>query len=268
MKAPTNTNSRVIAQWIDPDGAPIVVTLTGTTRVSRNNKTGDLLQVSITRSDQLPSVAARSGDDQSVCGSCRLRPSIAKPGSPRCYVKLWRGIDSVWKSIVATGAAVTAIGDLLAIPGCRDASRGHRRGRCIAERHTTGKPVGVRLGAYGDPGFIPIELIRELCPPDRLRTGYTHRWREIPIAYADFMMASIDPVTHPDPAAARREANAAGWSTYRVRQPGEQPLPGAIECPHTTHGIACADCGLCAGSTSWKSGKRRAPINVEVPALA
>jgi hypothetical protein len=268
MTAPTNTNSRVIARWIDQDGAPLTVTITGLEQPSKNAKTGDMLQVAIMRADKLPSLAARDGADRSVCGSCQLRPYLGN--KIKCYVKLWRSFNGIWRSVVATGAAVTeSIGELIEpLQRCSEPGAKHSRRRCA---HKTGKPLGVRLGSYGDPSFIDIGLIRELCPTDRrqIRTGYTHRWREIPIAYADYMMASLDPETDPNRATAREEANAAGWSTYAVLERGEAPSEGSVLCPHTTHGIACADCGLCAGALSWSgSGKRRArPINIEVVAI-
>ena len=266
MNAPTNTNSRVIAQWIDPDGAPLTVTVTGLERPSKNAKTGDMLQVAIMRADKLPSLAARDGADRSVCGSCQLRPSLGN--KIKCYVKLWRSFNQIYRSTIAAGAAVTeSIGELIApLQRCNEPGAKHSRRRCA---HKTGKPLGVRLGSYGDPSFIDLDLITELCPPGRPRTGFTHRWREIPIAYADYMMGSLDPETHPDRAAARAEANALGFSTYAVLERGAAPSVGSVICPHTTHGIACADCGLCAGALSWSgSGKRRAqPINIEVVAI-
>lgn len=58
------------------DGAPIVAVLTGLKDKSKNPKTGPMLQVWIMRSDIAPHLAQQSGQDDSVCGDCPLRPLL------------------------------------------------------------------------------------------------------------------------------------------------------------------------------------------------
>lgn len=66
--------------WEGPsliDGAPIAVIATGIgSRKSANTKTGGMVQVHILRTDVEPHVAQRTGDDQSVCGRCPMRPLL------------------------------------------------------------------------------------------------------------------------------------------------------------------------------------------------
>ena len=104
---------------------------------------------------------------------------------------------------------------------------------------------GIRLGAYGDPGFLPFNLVRTLCAGRRRRTAYTHQWRSMP-ELRPYAMASIDP----DDDDGLREAQALKWRTYRILADGEQPQAGEIMCPEKTRGAKCADCGLCAGTNN------------------
>ena len=40
-----------------------------------------------------------------------------------------------------------------------------------------GKPLGIiRLGSYGDPAAVPIEIWDNLCSVAANYTGYTHQW--------------------------------------------------------------------------------------------
>ena len=260
----TAPNSRIAARWIGANGDRIVLTLSGLSTPSVNGKTSDMLQAAIMPADVMPSDAIKTGQDAIVCGGCPLRPGADGDG-PRCYVMTWRGIDGVWRSIVKTATATirSIAGTLAPLRGCSDPSAGHNRNVCERRGHTTGRPVPIRLGTWGDPALIPLPVIRELAAPGRLRTGYSHQWRECDPEYRRWLMASID---GDNAAVDRADANARGWSTYRVRAAGEAPLPGAVECPHPA--VSCSECGLCCGAESWLNGQERAtPINVEVAAI-
>jgi len=85
------------------DGAPIVVIINRTDESSDNSKTGALVQSFIIRSDIAPVEALKTGDDESVCGDCKHRPSLIaravaeglKPEAP-CYVNVGRSVRSVY----------------------------------------------------------------------------------------------------------------------------------------------------------------------------
>jgi hypothetical protein len=76
------------------DGAPIVAVLTGLDRASKNEKTGDLLQLWILRQDVAPNDAAKDGNDASVCGACPHRRQ--EDGTRTCYVMVYQGPRAVW----------------------------------------------------------------------------------------------------------------------------------------------------------------------------
>jgi hypothetical protein len=67
--------------WSGPspvDGKPIMFIITNLIRDSENSKTGPMVQSFIMRQDIKPVEAIKSGDDESVCGSCPLRPIFNK----------------------------------------------------------------------------------------------------------------------------------------------------------------------------------------------
>ena len=59
------------------DGKPIRAVATKITSDSVNEKTGPMIQVYIMPDDIKPSIAVKTGQDESVCGSCVHRPSLA-----------------------------------------------------------------------------------------------------------------------------------------------------------------------------------------------
>lgn len=155
------------------DGKPIVAIITGIKSKSNNSKTGDMPQIWILRSDVHPTEALRTGQDSSVCGNCIHRPKklgadALKKDSRTCYVNTM-SFNGIFKSYKNGGYAKA---DLVKLASELDG------------RH-------VRLGAYGDPAAVPIEIwdtVLSKCES----TGYTHQWRNCNIRYAEYCMASCD----------------------------------------------------------------------------
>lgn len=199
------------------DGAPIVVILTE----SRNRKTGGMLQTWIMRADIEPHIALKTGADSSVCGNCKMRPLLGGV----CYVRVFQAPLVVWKAW--RRGNYQAAGSLDA----------------IAER---GAGHSIRLGAYGDPAAVPVEIWRALVSRAAAWTGYTHQWRDAVAApLQSLAMASTD---SPDELA---DARAAGWRSFRVRAPFE-PLAGKeIVCPASDEAgkrTTCESCRACGGT--------------------
>jgi hypothetical protein len=216
MKQKTNT----VEVWRGPSeitGEPIVVLLT---MRSKNRKTGDMAQTTILTQASPPHEAQASGDDAAVCGSCPLRPSTAAAGAPRCYVITWRQPGAVYRAWRAGNVPRMSLSE--------------------ASDRVAELGGGLRLGAYGDPGAVPVAVWRDLTPRDH--TGYTHQWRVRP-ALRRYAMASVGSV------AEAKEAQRAGWRTYRVDSDHVGPTRSEIACPHDRTGVQCRDCGLCSGSS-------------------
>lgn len=204
---------------------PIAVVVTGIKRRSGNVKTGGMVQTYIIRDDMRPRDAIMSGGDEAICGACphRLQPD----GSRSCYVSLRTGLNVVGR-LLHTYPEVS-------IDAAAEACRGR----------------AVRLGTYGDPAAVPLDVWRRLTAYARNWTGYTHQWRLRHVAaYQGLVMASCD--SDDD----RARAKLAGWRTFRVRRvtaTGPEPMgTREIVCPASAeagHKVTCEACGLCAGTS-------------------
>lgn len=163
-----------------------------------------MVQIWILPRRQNPIRAVETGHDRVVCGDCPLRGGT-------CYVELHRAPLSVYRAIDTYPDL-----DLSAFDGRR-----------------------VRFGAYGDPAFLPLPLVREIAGRSEAWTGYTHQWRRPELqGFREFLMASCE---------TREQAEQAwglGWRTYRI---ADTPGTGEIACP-SARGVSCFDCRLCAGT--------------------
>ena len=190
------------------------------THKSANVKTGDMEQLTILPLES-PEQAVKHGRDEVVCGDCPLRGKTSG-GSGVCYVNTGQGPRGTHSVTV-------------------DAP--------VSEAPKSDKPI--RLGAYGDPAFLPLPMLESLTE-GRRHTGYTHQWHKVPAAYSSLLMASIDDQMAKreglTSAELRDKAKAKGYRTFRVMAEGDELLEGEVECPYVTHGIQCDRCGLCNGS--------------------
>jgi hypothetical protein len=212
-------NPNGIVLWQNDE---LVAILTGLRRPSRNEKTGDLLQIFIFYKHELPSLAIKSGNDRHCCGDCGRRPILAKESELEpCYVTLWRGPDSVWKCWNEGGY----INWDLSLHIFRDKF--------------------VRFGAYGDPVFIPLDIVSSISSACKAHTGYTHQWSEPAyIGYRKFFKASVDSFRE------YWQAKAMGWSTFRARRESDRLQSKEHVCPASKEAgfrKQCEACMLCNG---------------------
>lgn len=218
------------------DGEPIVVIATGLKSKSTNSKTGGMVQTYILRSDVHPVEAVHSGADESICGvgdnACPLRPAVAEKGAARCYVNKGFGPAAVYRGMLRGIYPAATTEELL--------------------EYADGRPI--RYGTYGDPAAAPLEVWDGLA--GKGRTGYTHQWRTHP-ELRHLTMASVGSAEE------QREAEAAGWRTFRVRTPIDDLLDGEIVCPASDEGghkTQCESCGLCNGKTSSTDRRKNIAI--------
>lgn len=212
-------SSAVVWEGDSPvDGSPLVAIVTNLTLPSENRKTGDMAQMYILRRDMRPIESVTSGADAATCGNCPLRPTLAT--GAKCYV------NTGWISRLFDSYHAGKIE--------------HRTPKQVGD-YIESVGIEFREGTYGDPAMVPMDVRRELNRGKG--TSYTHQWRE---DWADsngkaYSMASVQTV------AEKREANAAGWRTYRVTT-GELE-PDEILCPEAGPSNAtCKACGLCGGN--------------------
>lgn len=235
---PERRNSVVI--WRGPsryDGAQIRAVLTFE---SRNEKTGNMVQLSVLSDTVPPFGAQKTGVDRSTCGECPLRP--ANGGG--CYVVSYR-LTTLWDQ--------TRNVPIVPLASVRARLKGRK----------------LRLGAYGDVAALPPHLVRVIVDAVGARnvTGYTHGHRALGMAgiahLRDVCMLSVE--TERDALIAQKH----GWRTFRAKPKGAVNLPSEITCPAALGKAHCVACGLCRGAAlsaksvaievhgyTWKSAER------------
>lgn len=187
-----------------------------------NRKIGPMLQLWITPAIS-PIEAVKTGKDAAVCGDCRLRGDGRGHGRV-CYVETWRAVENIWQSQ-------------------RRADRTDRMPVDVFATSVAG--LQLRIGAYGDPVAVPLEVWAPLLRVAGGHTAYTHQWKRDDLAagYRDWCMASVDSD------AEQRDAERRGWRTFRVRAVDGPVLATEVVCPHERDAdIKCGGCSLCRGA--------------------
>jgi hypothetical protein len=201
---------------------PIVAIVTGIDGASANPKTGPMAQLWILRRDMAATVAVANGGDAAICGDCKLRGTGGKERG--CYVTVSHAPNNIYKTFKAGKYDMVSpayVASTLSAAGVR-----------------------LRLGAYGDPAALPVDVLQTLTRGVFAWTGYTHAWTSR-ADLAPFVMASVDSP------AEQRLAALAGFRTFRTRAPEQPLLPGEIACPASdemNHRTTCERCTLCDGS--------------------
>ena len=197
------------------DGKPIIAIANGIKNKSENSKVGEMIQIWIMKSDINPILANKLGYDFSVCGNCKHRDF----GS--CYVNLALAPNEVFKAF-------------------------HRQ-RYV--KYTTDmigyfENKNIRLGSYGDPAAVPIEIWDNLCSVAANYTGYTHQWATCDPNLKNYCMGSVDSIKE------QHKATGMGWRTFRIRLEGENVLNNEFICPASKERgklLDCTECGACSG---------------------
>lgn len=206
------------------NGAPILGILTGITRRSRNQATGECLQTWVLDATIDPAEAYYKGKNQAVCGDCAFAQYKV------CYVPWWREPLSIWKAAHAGS-----------YPDYDPA---------LHNRFLAGWPH--RMGAAGDPAALPLSLVRSLwllAQRGRLWLCYTHQWHKAAFqSLKRYAMASCGSEKE------FYQARQKGWKPYRTRQKDDPLLPGEFICPKAAEGghrLVCTQCFACRGGT-WR----------------
>jgi hypothetical protein len=197
-------------------GQHIFAALTGMVRPSANPKTGDMLQLAILPNRHTPTDSIKGKSDRAQCGDCPL--SANTTGASSCYVNPM-AYNSIW----------------------------HVTQPYLANWPTSIPEKPVRLGSYGDPGKLPLDVLDRLTTGGRTHTGYTHQYHKISAKYSRYLMASVDKHN------SKRKAIDLGYRTFRILGRSDTLESDEILCPNFTHKIQCSDCGLCNGAGAAKN---------------
>mgnify|MGYP003645282750 FL=1 len=215
------------------DGQPIVVIAIAT---SGNTKTGAMLQTFILVENTHPVEALKLGLDASVCGDCLARPA----NGGWCYVRVEQSVAGVWKCYHKLEFKITT--------GKNKGQISNYAGYPIATKTEQIIAMGagreVRLGTYGDPAAVPLEVWDSLTTDALGWNGYTHQWKSCSPDYARFCMASIDQPCD------TVLAEILGYRCFIAKLPGE-PVPKtnnkSVGCPAARENGAKATCSTCMG---------------------
>lgn len=217
------------------DGKPIICVALAK---SGNRKTGDIMQTFIMRKDLHPVEALKSGQDASVCGDCKARPTLGG----WCYVRVEQSVAGVWKCFHKQEYKVTNGKN----KGKLANYKGYKAAESLEEIRAFGKGRTVRLGTYGDPAAVPNRVWKELTSESKGFNGYTHQFRDNKFKHlARFCMASCD---SPEEV---HEAESQGFRSFVVTLPDEKPEKSKLKaatCPAESKGVSCADCMGCGGN--------------------
>ena len=192
---------------------------------SSNRKTGDVYQTYL--------IDKKSIDEKSVFGAgCATCPIVSD-----CYVSRDKlSVRSALKNAIA--------------------GKGSYKFMSLDQacKFLTNKKL--RFGSYGDPSFIPLSDIEKITKACQGWLGYTHYWREIPLQYSKYFMASVESK------ADKLLANSLGYRVFEVFFDDTMTIDNdSILCPNFTHSVQCVDCGLCDGKKG-DSDKRK---NICIP---
>ena len=211
------------------DGSPLVVLVTGlkvTKSATVNSKTGPMVQSYILRADMAPLDALRTGADVAQCGGCIHRPQGYDGESwtmRSCYVRVDLAPTGIYKAWKRGNVPTVNLAELAAL--------------------TAGRMV--RLGSYGDPAAIPLEVWDAYTEQALGWTGYTHQARNPKLRdvlrYCQVSADSLDDA---------RAARGAGVGSFRVLPLGVEPEAWEVTCPASEEAgrkTTCDSCKLCSG---------------------
>jgi len=201
------------------DGKQIIAVATGIGRKTKNEKIGDSIPIWIIRPDINPYLAAKIGEDFSYCGDCKHRHF----GS--CYVILHHGPVGIFH-------------------GYHNDSYEYLNDENIKYLFNR----NIRLGAYGDPTAVPIEVWDRITNMANSVIGYTHQWKNPKFAeYKKYCMASVDYDKE------FTQAQKLHWKTFRVRMDDETLYDNEFICPASKENgkkSNCSKCKACSGISS------------------
>lgn len=204
------------------DGSPIVVVATGIANKSRNPKTGDMVQTYILADGALNPIEEVKNGARGICGNCLHIGTT-------CYVNVAQAPLSVWRSLHR---------------GIYPTFNPALHLSLFTGRH-------LRLGSYGDPAAVPLNVWHPLVNVSAGHTGYTHQWRTCDSSYAKILMASVETIDQ------RFDAIMRGYRTFRVKLESQPHDEGEFTCPASVEAgkrLSCQECGACHGATSSSRG--------------
>ena len=230
---------------------------------SSNKKTGDEVQTWILYKHEPPNIAIDTGKDSIICGDCKHRGIVLSLDDATIYSdmlttpkkkallkriedKRAKGLNSI---NIDRECYVLVFQAPLAVYKCWKRGGYPTLTPKQAQKRLAYKVV--RLGSYGDPVHVPLEVWNIILKLTLGTTGYTHQWKNLEyIGYSKYLMASVDTSEE------MFQANVLGYRTFRVRKKNEEVQPNEVGCLSDRNArgtkklVPCVDCMMCSGLTS------------------
>ena len=230
---------------------------------SSNEKTGDEVQTWILFKHEPPHIAIDTGKDSIICGDCKHRGIVLTLEDATMYAyslsttkrkallkridnKKAKGLNSI--NIKRKCYVFTAQAPLQVYKSWKKGNYPTLTPKQAQKRLAYKK---VRLGSYGDPVHVPLEVWNIILKFTLGTTGYTHQWKNLEyIGYSKYLMASVDTLEE------MFQANVLGYRTFRVRKKNEEVQPNEVGCLSDRNArgtkklVPCVDCMMCSGLTS------------------
>jgi len=230
---------------------------------SSNRKTGDEVQTWILYKHEPPNIAIDTGKDSIICGDCKHRGLVLSLDDATIYSdmlttpkkkallkriedKRAKGLNSI---NIDRDCYVLVFQAPLAVYKCWKRGGYPTLTPKQAQKRLAYKKV--RLGSYGDPVHVPLEVWNTILKFTLGTTGYTHQWKNLEyIGYSKYLMASVDTSEE------MFQANVLGYRTFRVRKKNEEVQPNEVGCLSDRNArgtkklVPCVDCMMCSGLTS------------------
>ena len=230
---------------------------------SSNRKTGDEVQTWVLYKHEPPNIAIDTGKDSIICGDCKHRGIVLSLDDATIYSdmlttpkkkallkriedKRAKGLNSI---NIDRECYVLVFQAPLAVYKCWKNGGYPTLTPKQAQKRLAYKVV--RLGSYGDPVHVPLEVWTTILKFTLGTTGYTHQWKNLEyIGYSKYLMASVDTSEE------MFQANVLGYRTFRVRKKNEEVQPNEVGCLSDRNArgtkklVPCIDCMMCSGLTS------------------
>lgn len=109
-------------------------------------------------------------------------------------------------------------------------------------------PVLTRLGVYGEPITLPLNVMGKLVRISKSHTGYTHQWnKDAAIPYAKYLMASTHNVFE------TMIAENRGFRAFQSSKEKDAKMPVCPASKEMNYKLTCVECRACDGKASGKS---------------
>jgi hypothetical protein len=184
------------------------------TMSSSNIKTGNIVSTWILQKELEPHIAVKEGKDTITCGSCPLASGNG------CYVTTHQAPLGVYRAWKRGNYSSDYAKFLKSLEGRK-----------------------VRLGAYGDPSYIPLGILDDISKNCEDTVGYTHQWsnRNFDGRYLKYLMASVDNENQLQ----YLHAKFGKVSYFRIVDSSADLKEGERVCDSEASGVECVDCMKC-----------------------